>query len=463
LREQGTWQPDLIGVKSAANQAFAGWVYQSLLPAVYDVYEVTDCVPESNEFLRCVAPSQNRTYPGVIGQANGPNFTALSAPPQKDWTGHEAVPCGDGTCSYPTLPQSLANLVFGPVSPTCDYQPGNANTAWTFSCNLGLSPQTTIGAYAALNGWKFTTWTADPVCTCGLPLRAKRSHVVGRNAGVRLTEVLRVPRGFRFRRARAVPTRILYERLGRNELTGPGPIAARPADRPRGARKPVHARVSLRRLGPTRLRVDIRTRRKGLRVPAACQALPHSLQPRNTIVHLETRLRLTDGRRRWTRVIRRPWRCERGGTGSVVRLRSVKQRRARALRHGLRSQLVLPRSVRPGTRLLARVRVRNTRRRGAFRQIVVTGSVLARGRGARGVVVKRIAPLAAGRSRTVRLRLHVPRTPRGRLCVRTTSIAALANDSTRLACRRIAHERPDPREGPLSAAHVGRQVLAGEG
>jgi hypothetical protein len=443
LREQGTWQPDLIGVESAANQAFAGWVYQSLLPAVYDRYEVTYCLANPNNGPACVPPSKSASYPGVIGQANGPTFTALSAPPQKDWTGHESVPCSqgfaNGTCSYPTLPQPLANLVFGPVSPGCDYQPGNANTAWTFGCNLGLSAQTTVGAAGPLNGWNFTSWTADPVCVCGIPLRAKRTHAVGRDASVRITDVVRVPRGFRFARARAVPTRVLFEPLGRKELAGPAPFVSRPADRPRGARKPrrPRTRVRLRRLGPTKLWVDIRTRRKGLRVPQACQELPYSLQPRNTVVRLETRLRLSDGRRRRTQVIRRSWRCERDRTGKIMRLRLVNERRARVLRHGLRSRIVLPRSIRPGARTIARLRVINARRRGALRHVVVTGSYVARGRGASGMVAKRIAPLGAGRSRTVRLRLRVPRTARGRLCVRTTAIAALAHDSTRRACKAI--------------------------
>jgi hypothetical protein len=337
------------------------------------------------------------------------------------------------------VPGPFASLVFGPASPACDYQPGNANTAWTFGCNLGLSAQTTVGPYGPQNGWKFTSWTADPYCGCGIPHWAKRTHAVGRNASVRITDVLRVPRGFRFARARALPTRVLFEPLGRQELTGPAPFVSRPADRPRGRRKARRPRatVSLRRVGPTRLRVDIRTRRKGLRVPQACQELPHSLQPRDAVVRLETRLRLTDGRRRLSPAIRRSWRCERDRTGKIVRLRLVNERRARVLRHGLRSRLVLPRSIRPGTMVIARLRVSNARRRGAFRHVVVTGSYVARGRGASGVVAKRIAPLGAGRSRTVRLRLRVPRSARGRLCVRTTSIAALAHDSTRRACKAI--------------------------
>ena len=45
--------------------------------------------------------------------------------------------------------------------------------------------------------------------------------------------------------------------------------------------------MRLRRLGPTRLRFDIRARRRGVRVPHACAALTRSVQPRPPIARLE--------------------------------------------------------------------------------------------------------------------------------------------------------------------------------
>jgi hypothetical protein len=194
----------------------------------------------------------------------------------------------------------------------------------------------------------------------------KLRHKVGRNARVRVTEVLRVPRGFRFARAKAAVTRVLYEPRGRKELAGPAPFVSRPADRrraQRSVRRP-RPRVRLRRLGPTRLAVDIRKRGKGLRVPRACEELPPSLQPRNRILTLENRLRLSDGRRPSTRVIRRSWRCERDRRGNVVRLRAVRRRVRHRLLPGLRSVLRLSGTVRPGGTALARLEVRNARRAG---------------------------------------------------------------------------------------------------
>jgi len=458
LRQQGTWQPDLIGVSSAANQAFVAWVYQSLLPSVYDRYQVTDCVPTDPDWgWHCNAPSSSASYPGVIGAANGPSFTALSAPFQKDWTGHQSVPCAAGfatdTCNYPTLPSNLANLVFGPVSPQCDYVPGNAATAWTFGCNLGLSEQTTVGPLGPANDWNFTTYTGDPVCDCGNtpPSAVTQPHAVGQKAPARVTEVLRVPPDFRFSQASAVATRVLHEATGRKELTAPEPFVSRPADQPRSGRpiRRPRARVRLRRLGLTRLAVEIRTRRRGLRVPRACHALPPSLQPCNAVFHLETRLRLRDGRRTATRVIRRRWRCQRDRFGNVVRLRAVKRRPTHHLRRGLRSRLVLPASVRPGATALARVRVRNARRRGrttTLWNVTVTGSHFTPGRRALGVVGKRIRRLGPRRSKTVRLRLRVPRSAHGRFCVQTTTTADLTRDSTRRGCIPV-RRRGGPRPG----------------
>ena len=367
LREQGTWQPDLIGLASTANQAFASWVYQSLLPAIYDRYEISGCRPRGD--VPCFAPSDSATYPGVVGSANGPNFTMLGPPPQKG-----SSPCvGFIICNFTTLPSDLANRIFGPVSPQCDYRPGNAATAWTFGCNLGLSAYKTVGPLGGANDWNFTTCAGDPVPatagwadTCAASTAPTR-HAVGARQGVRVTGAVRVPRGFAFRRARAVATRVLYEARGRKELAGPSQT---PTSRPRGstrsartARRP-RARVKLRRLGPTRLGFDLRTRRSGLRVPRACAALPRSVQPRPPIVRLETRLRVSDGRRTNTRVMRGDFKCVRDRRGNISHLRSVYRRVRHRLRPGLRGVLRLPGVVRPGGTALARLELRNARRPG---------------------------------------------------------------------------------------------------
>ena len=50
LRPNGVWSIDDIGIKSAANQAFATWVYQALMPTIYDRYVITNCWTDSPSY-----------------------------------------------------------------------------------------------------------------------------------------------------------------------------------------------------------------------------------------------------------------------------------------------------------------------------------------------------------------------------------------------------------------------------
>ncbi len=50
LRGRGTWAMDTIGMGSAANQGFAIWAYQALMPAVYDRYAISNCWIDSPSY-----------------------------------------------------------------------------------------------------------------------------------------------------------------------------------------------------------------------------------------------------------------------------------------------------------------------------------------------------------------------------------------------------------------------------
>ena len=154
LRASGTWALDTIGMTSAANQAFAIWVYQTLMPTVYDRYAITDCFTGfRNSGNTCTGVPAG---PGVIG--GGQNFTTIGQ--RLDL--QAGVPCVQGSvyseCSYTTPPADLMTQIWGPVSDTCTYQPGNAGTAWTFgSCSAGVDPRSSIGA----NTWDFNSYSGD--------------------------------------------------------------------------------------------------------------------------------------------------------------------------------------------------------------------------------------------------------------------------------------------------------------
>ena len=92
LRARGTWTFDMIGMASAANQAFAQSVYQALMPTLYERYTITGCV---NGWLTaypndspCTAPAAG---PGVLrGRNVGQDFTTIAQP----YDEANGVPCG---------------------------------------------------------------------------------------------------------------------------------------------------------------------------------------------------------------------------------------------------------------------------------------------------------------------------------------------------------------------------------
>jgi hypothetical protein len=251
LRTSGPWATknlDTIGLQSAANQGFATWIYQTLVPTVYDRYDITQCAVYGNAL--CSGPASGTT--GVIGGATSSNdetpfdFIALGSPRDLD----AGVPCKNDEqdevpdCTYTTPPSSLSTSVWGTPSDQCSYVPGQSGTAWTFgTCDAGVDPGSSIGA----NTWNFTTYSgAFDVSTshCGWPyggcsngtaaraaqalagrppIRLARPRA-GRRAAVRgrarIQASIGLPRGMRLEGATVRLNRLLFEPRFR-ELTAP--------------------------------------------------------------------------------------------------------------------------------------------------------------------------------------------------------------------------------------------------
>ena len=292
LRARGTWAMDTIGIASAANQAFAGWVYQGLVPSVLDRYDITNCgqVESGGEPNLCVAP----TGPGVIG--GGESF--IMAGP-KFWSYNEMI-CepenGELTCTYLTGPPALMRQVWGVPTDGCDYVPGQAKTAWTFGCPAGVDPRSSIGA----NAWNFSSYIGDPFgetpgeVTAAAARAPSRPAValgrppIGRRTGAHARAIVRAdtvisPR-LHLARATIRLDQLLFEAGGRGELARPrsdranrplkikrrasGGLVARARSRP-------GLRVLLRRVGRrTRVALTVQVRASSLRTPAACHAWP---------------------------------------------------------------------------------------------------------------------------------------------------------------------------------------------
>ena len=160
LRSRGTWALNSDGMKSTSRQAFVIETYKALVPTVYDRYWVQNCA-NNGTGRYCRGPSPG---PGVMG--NSQAFRTIGLPPTTS-LGLPSTPCiyhqntGSYYCYYDTNspPAALMSRIWGPVSPTCNYQPGNPNTAWTYGCNLGVPAATSIGN----SPWPFATYAGNPV------------------------------------------------------------------------------------------------------------------------------------------------------------------------------------------------------------------------------------------------------------------------------------------------------------
>jgi FG-GAP-like repeat len=470
LRSRGTWALDAIGIASAANQGFATWVYRALMPTIYDRWQVTNCFASPKSTHYCVGASGT----GVIGNSN--NFTTIGLPPTTDSFGLDATPCtyqvttGDYDCRYDSNspPADLMSRIWGPVAPTCLYQPGNAQTAWTFGCSAGVDVNTSIGQ----NGWGFTSYHRTPaIDTASAQLAAARDGRrapivlgrprVGRRRAGRGRAYLRadvsIPRSVRLAGATVTLDRLLFERGGHGELTRP---RGGRAPRPLKLRRTSAGRFAAGTTGRPRVRLVLRRVDRGARValrlrigapafrtPRVCHALPAAIALDTPPLELQSRLRISDGRTRRLVRLTHPVRCVRDRRGNMDRLVPVRPRRHRS-RGGLAVTLRGPRRVRPGTTARYVARVHNRRRGNDRLRSSLWDVTLAAFRGRR----TRISELRRGRSHSVTFTRRVPRTARRRFCVDVVATAAGARPASARVCVPIRAARALAATGDALAA-----------
>ena len=468
LRSQGTWVPNIDGIESTSRMAFVLETYKALVPTVFDRYQVTNCIPNQRSRF-CQGPSAG---PGVIG--NSQNFTTIGLPPTTS-LGLPATPCiyhentGSYYCHYETNapPADLMTRIWGAVSPTCNYQPGNANTAWTFGCNLGVPAATSVGTSP---GWAFTTHSGNPVtmgatstlgavrATAGAvragAARARSSAQAERNVlgPLRFRGRVYFSRGLRLRRMRVSVQRTLFEHGRREELARSGsgrrlqPFALRRVraglfTSARRGRPGV--RLRLRRLdvrGGARL--DLRLSRVRTRdIRALCTVLPASVSLDGRPLELETRLRLRDRAVTHAVTMRQRWRCVRDRKGEFRGIRPIKPRRP-AARAGLAVRMQAPRVVASGRRATVLVTVANQRRRRPSRVVSSLWDLRIAGSAGGPARTVRVKELRARRSRTVRLMVPLPRSARGRVCVQVAANAPSARGDSARRCARLAGTPP---------------------
>ena len=463
LRARGTWMPNLDGLESTSRQAFVTETYKALVPTVYNRYWVQNCA-NNGTGRYCRGPSPG---PGVMG--NSQSFRTIGLPPATS-LGLPSTPCiyhqntGSYYCYYDTNspPAALMSRIWGPVSPTCNYQPGNAATAWTFGCNLGIPTATSIGN----SPWPFHTYAGNPVtynpggaagaasATSGVvrasAVQAGSSALASREVlgPLRFTGRVFFSRGVRLRRMRLVVARTLFEHGRREELARsrsgrrlrpfalrqvrPGVFTSRRRGGPR-------VRLHLRRLDQRgAAQLDLRLTRVRTRdIRALCTVLPASVHRAGRPLELETRLRLRDRGVTHAIAMRQHWRCVRDRKHEFTGIRPIKTERPVA-RPGLTLRMKKPRVRASGRRATVRITIANQRRPRPTRAASSLWDLRITGSSGGPPRTVRVKELRARRSRTVRLTMPVPRSARGRVCVQVAATAPSARSAGARRCARIA-------------------------
>lgn len=395
------------------------------------------------------------------------NFSAIGPTPTRGLTPspcYRAVVRGKGYvlfCHFLAPDSNLANIVWGQLSQSCAFDGLHAGTAWRFppECTLGVDPSATLAdssnpmRSSASQGWAFPTYTGSPGVFAGTvsagsagPVgddaavvpNASASRSSGDGAVVRLRGTVAVPRRLLLTRARVVFDRLLFERRGAGELVrhhsgrrlpplilsrrgGPsGRVFASPR---RGGPE---VAVRLRRSGQGLL--SFRLKARDVRLPSpptACSGTRPEVDLATGPIPLHTRLRIDDGRRRPLVISLRPqWVCRRDRLGNVRRLVLSRPTFHRPAGRSPAVAVRGPRRVAAGKSATYRITVRNRRRTPAYdvriHAVLPPGFRPRRVRGARvggRQVVWRLHALRPGRSRSVRLRMRIPRSLAPRRCL----------------------------------------------
>ena len=444
LRTRGTWAPDVIGMKSAARQAFSLWTYQQLLPSMYSRYAVTGCADV--DLVACGdLPDGDVRH----GQEQGGRDLDRADEDQQAVLGLCRRRRHDLLRLRPepgTLPDDIGDVVWGGTQPGCMYTPGQASTEWTYDCRLGVPLGKTVAADSP--GWTFATTTGAPVIVGGgIDVRVSAVRVHLRPA----PECVRpAPGRIRPHAARPAPRTALprpdgpaagaaparapasswsgrcFEHGGREELARKRSgwklrsLTLRRVHagvfRSHGAGGP-SVRLELRRGQTGRTRFDCGSAGSGRatsgRSAACCR---HSSAARAGRSSSRRACGCATATRRRGSAPAGAGAARGTGKGEFDGIRLL-EGKARAARPGLSVGMKAPRPLPSGSKATVRLTVTNKRRKGKRRIVSSLATACAStGFGGAQPRTAEIRELRAGRSRVVRL--TVPVTPRGRQGVR---------------------------------------------
>jgi hypothetical protein len=502
----GAWHNiDFAGLQSATEEGYTLYVYQKLLPTMFDRYVIRLCAPtgmvDSPQGKLDFNCSSN--FNGVPGEVTDPatqglfGFTMIGSPPSGRGDDASDVPCyfhddgGPWICDYDnTPPADIADQVWGRPSDTCQYN-GTALTLWRYDCSLGVSPANSTAVVAGeANGWNFTTCTGTPIIDpFGSFEQCSASGAATSDGSLQLSVSTTLLSGFHVESATLPADHVLYEPghgdllsrshgdSGDGGLTsgGPGDLGAIQLTVTKGGQlggsggellssSPKEPEASLtvdddglavRQSQPTTL--DLKLTGVNIAVPAACQQVPASVSLASPQFTLETSLELSDGDSTRTVTVPTQWECVRNDSGDITELRTVKPQTP-AQRPGLAVSITGPQKVTPGSRATYTVRLQNTRRGPRDRTISSLWNVLTQaGLNPSGssppdlirtrLVVRRISELRRGDQKTLRIQIDIPAgaSTVGGVCVSVLATADSARPASAQACPTIAE--PPVRRG----------------
>ena len=357
------------------------------------------------------------------------------------------------------------------MSDACNFN-GDPRTEWTFGCNLGLDPMlSTDSVGGPANGWNFTTCTGQPSVlvdysvsegTCSDSTSAQAT--TGPSGSVTLTAAVGLPSGFHVRSATLIASRLLHEPGGRASLltrssggslgtvrltTAGGKLRGSPGGAQLGTpRGEPPMTLAMHHTGDGEPRLTLSMSRLAVAVPYACEQLPASVAPSPPPFTLQTSLQLSDGHKTRTVSLPAEWSCMRNRGGAVIGLRTVAPP-SPAHHPGLALSVTGPQKVIPGSIATYTVRLRNTRRGPRNRDISSLWSIrvqsslipVAKGTNIKlhvpRPVVSRLAELAHGKTKLLRIRLRVPGALKQASIHRVCLYAGATADSARAAGARV--------------------------
>jgi hypothetical protein len=147
------WTLDQAGYLSVSRYAFTNWVMQSLLPTVWNLYDVTDCFDAFNQQVdqQCSLPPNGLNMQSYFAKS----FTGF-LPKQTPCQVSHTIDYDETICTFTTFPSTdnIVNLAFGPLTAACKYSTGGS---WTYpsdspgGCSLGAAND----MFTFAKGWQF--------------------------------------------------------------------------------------------------------------------------------------------------------------------------------------------------------------------------------------------------------------------------------------------------------------------